>query len=42
MGEANRQRNTIQNLIIRIFHSWMWKSILGGMKETKITDMEVN
>ena len=41
-GEANRQRNSIRTPIIRVLHSWMCKRILGRMKETKITDMEVN
>jgi hypothetical protein len=41
-GEANRQRNNIRNPIIQVFHSWMSKRILGRMKETRITDMEVN
>ncbi|XP_025805305.1 uncharacterized protein LOC112884166 [Panicum hallii] len=40
--EANRQRNTIRNPIIGIFHSWMSKRILGRMRETKVTDMELN
>jgi hypothetical protein len=42
VGEANQQRNSIQNPIIQAFHSWMSKRILGRMKETKIIDMEVN
>jgi hypothetical protein len=41
-GEANWQRNSIRNPITRVFHSWMSKWILWRMKETKITDMEVN
>jgi hypothetical protein len=41
-GEAHWQRNSIQNPIIQVFHSWMCKRILGRMRETKITDMEVN
>jgi hypothetical protein len=41
-GEAHRQRNSIRNLIIQVFHSWMCKRISGRMRETKITDMEVN
>jgi hypothetical protein len=40
--EANRQRSSIQNPIIKVFHSWMCKRILGRIKETKITDMELN
>jgi hypothetical protein len=40
--EAHQQRNSIQNPIIQVFHSWMCKRILGRMRETKITDMEVN
>jgi hypothetical protein len=41
-GEAHRQRNSIWNPIIQVFHSWKCKRILGRMRETKITDMEVN
>jgi hypothetical protein len=41
-GEAHRQRNSIWNPIIQVFHSWMCKRILGRMRETKVTDMEVN
>jgi hypothetical protein len=41
-GEAHRQRNSIRNLIIQVFHSWMCKRISRRMRETKITDMEVN
>jgi hypothetical protein len=41
-GEAHWQRNGIWNPIIQVFHSWMCKRILGRMRETKITDMEVN
>jgi hypothetical protein len=41
-GEAHQQRNSIWNPIIQVFHSWMCKGILGRMRETKITDMEVN
>jgi hypothetical protein len=42
VGEANWQRNSIQNPIIHVFHSWMSKRISGRKRETKITDMEVN
>jgi hypothetical protein len=28
--------------IIQVFHSWMCKRILGRMRETKLTDMELN
>jgi hypothetical protein len=42
VGEANWQRNSIQNPIIHVFRSWMSKTISGRMRETKITDMEVN
>jgi hypothetical protein len=42
VGEAHQQRNSIRNPIIQVFHSWMCKRILGRMRETKITDMEVN
>jgi hypothetical protein len=41
-GIDNRQRSSIQNPIIKIFHSWMCKRILGRIKETKSTDMELN
>jgi hypothetical protein len=41
-GEAHQQRNSIRNPIIQVFHSWMCKRILGRMRETKITDIEVN
>jgi hypothetical protein len=41
-GEAHRQRNSIRNPIIQVFHPWMSKRILGRTRETKITDMEVN
>jgi hypothetical protein len=41
-GEAHQQRNSIQNPIIQVFHSWMWKRTLGRMSETRITEMEVN
>jgi hypothetical protein len=41
-GEAHQQRNCIRNPIIQVFHSWMSKRILGRMRETKVTDMELN
>jgi hypothetical protein len=41
-GEAHQQRNSIRNPIIQVFHSWMSKRILGIMRETKVTDMELN
>jgi hypothetical protein len=34
--------NLISNPIIRIFHSWMCKRVLGRMWETKVTDTELN
>jgi hypothetical protein len=40
-GEAHQQRNCIRNPIIRIFHSWMCKRVLGRMRETKVTDTEL-
>jgi hypothetical protein len=40
--EAHQQRNSIWNPTIQMFHSLMCKRILGRMRETKITDMEVN
>jgi hypothetical protein len=39
---AHQQRNTIRNPIIQVFHSWMCKRILGRMRETKITNTELN
>jgi hypothetical protein len=41
-GEAHQQRNYICNPIIQVFHSWMSKRILGRMRETKVTDTELN
>jgi hypothetical protein len=41
-GEAHQQRNFIHNTIIRVFHSWMCKRVLGSMSETKVTDTELN
>jgi hypothetical protein len=41
-GEAHQQRNCIRNPIIRGFHSWMCKRIMGRMRETKVTDTELN
>jgi hypothetical protein len=41
-GEAHRQWNSIRNPIIQVFHPWMCKRILGRMRETKVTDMELN
>jgi hypothetical protein len=41
-GGAHQQRNTIRNPINEMFHSWICQRILGRMRETKITDMEVN
>jgi hypothetical protein len=41
-GEAHQQRNSIRNPIIQVFHSWMCKRILGRMRETKVTDTELN
>jgi hypothetical protein len=41
-GEAHQQRNCIRNPIIRVFHSWVWKRIMGRMRETKVTDTELN
>jgi hypothetical protein len=42
VGEAHQQRNTIQNPIIQVFHSWMCKRILRRMRETKVTNTELN
>jgi hypothetical protein len=41
-GEAHQQWNSIRNLIIQVFHSWMCKRILGRMRETKVTDTKLN
>jgi hypothetical protein len=41
-GEAHQQRNCIRNPIIQVFHSWMCKRISGRMRETKVTDTELN
>jgi hypothetical protein len=41
-GEAHQQRNSIRNPIIKVFHSWMCKRILGRTRETKVTDTELN
>jgi hypothetical protein len=41
-GEAHQQRNCIRNPIIRVFNSWMCKRVLGRMRETKVTDKELN
>jgi hypothetical protein len=40
-GEDHQRRNFIQNPIIQEFH-WMCKMILGRMRETKITNTELN
>jgi hypothetical protein len=40
--EAHQQRNSIRNPIIQVFHSWMCKSIMGRMRETKVTDTKLN
>jgi hypothetical protein len=39
---AHQQRNAIRNPITGVFHSWMCKRILGRMRETKVTDTELN
>jgi hypothetical protein len=41
-GEAHQQRNSIHNPIIQVFHSWMCKRIMERMRETKVTDTELN
>jgi hypothetical protein len=41
-GEAHQQRNSIRNPIIQVFHSWMCKRIMGRMRDTKVTDTELN
>jgi hypothetical protein len=41
-GEAHQQRNSIRNPIIQVFRSSMSKRILGRMRETKVTNTELN
>jgi hypothetical protein len=41
-GEAHQQRNSIRNPIIQLFHSWMNKRILGRMRDTMVTNTELN
>jgi hypothetical protein len=41
-GEAHQQRNCIRNPFIQVFHSSMSKRIMGRIRETKVTDMELN
>jgi hypothetical protein len=41
-GEAHQQHNSIRNPIIQVFHYWMFKRIMGRMRETKVTDTELN
>jgi hypothetical protein len=41
-GEAHQQRNSIWIPIIQVFRAWMSKRILGRMRETKVTDTELN
>jgi hypothetical protein len=40
--DAHQQRNSIRNPIIQVFHSWMCKRNMGRMRETKVTDTELN
>jgi hypothetical protein len=40
--EAHQQRNSIQNPIIQVIHSWMCKRIMGRMRETKVIGTELN
>jgi hypothetical protein len=40
--EDHQQRNSIRNPIIQLFHSWMCKRIMGRMRETKVTETELN
>jgi hypothetical protein len=42
LGKDNRQRSSIRNPIIGVCPSWMCKSILGRIKETKMTDIALN
>jgi hypothetical protein len=41
-GEAHQQRNSIRNPIIQVFHSWMCNRIMERMRETKVTNTELN
>jgi hypothetical protein len=41
-GEAHQKRNSIRNPSIQVFHSWMCKTIMGRMREMKVTDIELN
>jgi hypothetical protein len=41
-GEAHEQKNSIRNPIIQVFHKWMSKRNLGRMKETNVTNTELN
>jgi hypothetical protein len=41
-GEAHQQRNSTWNPISQVFHSWVCKWILGRMRETKVTNTELN
>jgi hypothetical protein len=41
-GEAHQQCNCIRNPIVQVFHSWICKRIMGRMRETKVTDTELN
>jgi hypothetical protein len=41
-GKAHQQCNCIRNPIFQVFHSWMCKRIMGRMRETKLTDTELN
>jgi hypothetical protein len=40
--EAHQQHNSICNPIIQVFHCWLCKRIMGRMRETKVTDTELN
>jgi hypothetical protein len=40
--DDNRVRKSINNITLRIFHSWMSKRILGRMRAHKVTDRELN
>jgi hypothetical protein len=40
--KSHQQPNSIRNPIIQVFHSWMCKRITGMMRETKVTDTELN
>jgi hypothetical protein len=41
-GRSVATKKISWNPIIQVFHSWMCKRILGSIRETKITNTELN